>query len=98
MTTRRLAALAAASAGFVLAGRLCMAASHSDAPRIKLDPQANLTDVYAFIGGGAQPGQKFLNVVVHVRPFVEPGDGVIYDKFSDDVLYSIHLGGSRMVN
>ena len=26
------------------------AASHSDAPLIKQDPQANLTDVYAFIG------------------------------------------------
>ena len=26
------------------------AASHSDAPLIKQDPQANLTDVYAFVG------------------------------------------------
>ena len=25
-------------------------ASHSDAPLIKQDPQANITDVYAFIG------------------------------------------------
>ena len=29
---------------------LVYGSSHSDAPRIKQDPQANLTDVYAFVG------------------------------------------------
>lgn len=68
------------------------AASHSDAPLIKQDPQANLTDVYAFIGTKYNDSnQKVLNVLVSVRPFSEPGDGVIYDRFADDVLYSIHL-------
>lgn len=68
------------------------AASHSDAPLIKQDPQANLTDVYAFIGRHySNPKQKVLNVIVHVRPFSEPGDGVIYDRFADDALYSIHI-------
>jgi hypothetical protein len=68
------------------------AASHSDAPLIKQDPQANLTDVYAFIGTRYDdPGKKVLNVIVHVRPFSEPGDGVIYDRFADDALYSIHI-------
>ena len=66
------------------------ASSHSDAPLIKLDPQANLTDVYAFID--QKPGgQKLLVVEVSVRPFSEPGDGVMYDSFSSDALYSIHL-------
>ncbi len=32
-----------------------------------------------------------LNVIVHVRPFSEPGDGAIYDRFADDALYSIHV-------
>ncbi|MGB5774905.1 MAG: DUF4331 family protein, partial [Sedimenticolaceae bacterium] len=69
-----------------------MAASHSDAPLIKQDPQANLTDVYAFIGTGYDdPAEEVLNVVVSVRPFSEPGDGVIYDRFADDALYSIHI-------
>lgn len=69
-----------------------LAASHSDAPLIKQDPQANITDVYAFVGTKYNdPGQEMLNVVVHVRPFSEPGDGVIYDRFADDALYSIHL-------
>jgi hypothetical protein len=67
-------------------------ASHSDAPLIKQDPQANLTDVYAFLGRRYDdPGTKVLNVIVHVRPFSEPGDGVMYDRFADDALYSIHI-------
>lgn len=60
-------------------------ASHSDAPMIKQDPQANITDVYAFISQGG------LNVITHVRPFSEPGDGPHYDRFADDALYSIHI-------
>lgn len=68
------------------------ASSHSDAPRIKQDPQANLTDVYAFIGTRYNdPSQKVLNVLVSVRPFSDPGDGVIYERFADDAQYSIHI-------
>jgi hypothetical protein len=68
------------------------ASSHSDAPLIKQDPQANLTDVYAFIGTKYDdPAQSVLNVIVSVRPFSDPGDGVIYDRFADDALYSIHI-------
>ncbi len=78
------------------------AASHSDAPLIKQDPQANLTDVYAFVGTKYNdPREKVLNVVVHVRPFSEPGDGVIYERFADDARYSIHiadpLSGAELV-
>src|SRR5512133_3909742 len=52
------------------------ASSHSDAPLIKQDPQANLTDLYAFIGTKYDdPSVKVLNVLVSVRPFSEPGDG-----------------------
>ncbi len=68
-----------------LSGGAAHASSHSDAPLIKLDPQANLTDVYAFRRG------QSLVVEVSVRPFSEPGDGVTYDSFSDDALYSIHI-------
>ncbi len=66
------------------------AASHSDAPLIKLDPQANITDVYAFVRQ-RPTGERALVVEVHVRPFSEPGDGVMYDAFSADALYSIHI-------
>ena len=71
---------------------ICWAASHSDAPLIKQDPQANITDVYAFVGTRYNnPAQQVLNVLVSVRPFSDPGDGVIYDRFADDALYSIHI-------
>ncbi len=66
------------------------ASSHSDAPLIKLDPQANLTDVYAFLRNRPS-GETVLVVEVNVRPFSEPGDGAIYDTFSPDALYSIHI-------
>lgn len=68
------------------------ASSHSDAPLIKQDPAANLTDVYAFVGTKYDgSGTNVLNVVVNVHPFCEPGDGVIYDRFADDALYSINI-------
>jgi hypothetical protein len=94
-----MAAMLAAGAALALPGLPVRAASHSDAPLIKLDPQANLTDVYAFIR--IVNGVKVLNVIVNCRPFSNPGDGVTYEKFSDDALYSIHIadpatGATRM--
>ena len=77
---------------FLVGNQGSWAASHSDAPLIKQDPQANITDVYTFVGTKYNdPDQRVLNVVTHVRPFSEPGDGVIYDRFADDALYSIHI-------
>lgn len=81
----------------VLATTLCfshtpkaLASSHSDAPLIKLDPQANLSDVYAFIRMRPS-GEKVLVVEVNVHPFCEPGDGLMFDAFSPDAMYSIHI-------
>jgi hypothetical protein len=77
---------------FLLSPGGAWGANHSDAPLSKQDPQTNLTDVYAFIGTKYNdPAQKVLNVIVHVRPFSEPGDGAIYDRFADDARYSIHV-------
>lgn len=68
------------------------ASNHSDAPLIKQDPQANLTDVYAFIGTQYDnPSIKVLNVSMSFRPFSEPGDGAQYERFADDARYSIHI-------
>jgi hypothetical protein len=84
--------LAIVCLGLSFLGVAAWASSHSDAPLIKQDPQANLTDVYTFIGTKYNDvNVKMLNVIVHVRPFSEPGDGVIYDRFADDALYSIHI-------
>lgn len=66
--------------------------SHNDAPRIKQDPQANLTDVYAFIGTKYDdPSIEVLNVIANVRPFSEPGDGPHYERFAPDARYSLHI-------
>jgi hypothetical protein len=92
MQLLKAAALFAAGAALLFSGIPTQAASHSDAPLIKQDPQANITDVYAFIGTKVNNAkQKVLNVIVHVRPFSEPGDGVMYERFADDALYSIHI-------
>jgi len=81
-----LAALPAIAAG------PAVASNHSDAPLIKQDPQANLTDVYAFIGTRYDnPSIKVLNVSMSFRPFSEPGDGAIYERFASDARYSIHI-------
>ncbi|MFI4882556.1 MAG: DUF4331 family protein, partial [Phycisphaerales bacterium JB064] len=83
--------LAAAGAAWV-ATPTTLASSHSDAPLIKQDPQANLTDVYTFVGTKYDdPSVQVLNIVANVRPFSEPGDGPHYERFADDALYSLHV-------
>ena len=65
-------------------GPAALASNHSDAPLIKQDPQANLTDVYAFIGTRYDnPSIKVLNVSMSFRPFSEPGDGAQYERFAE---------------
>ncbi|HEX8372329.1 MAG TPA: DUF4331 family protein, partial [Chthoniobacterales bacterium] len=88
-TTKLGAGIACAIASLFSPLPSSLASSHSDAPLIKLDPQANLTDVYSFIRNRPS-GEKVLVVEVSVRPFSEPGDGAMYEAFSPDALYSIH--------
>ncbi len=84
--------VACAIVATLLGGSAARAANHSDAPLIKLDPQVNLTDTYAFVGTKSHnPSVRVLNVVVQVRPFSEPGDGAIYDRFSPDARYSVNI-------
>ncbi len=90
MNCKRLFSAIGAVSLFALSGIAALASSHSDAPLIKLDPQANLTDVYAFIRQRPS-GERVLVMEVSVHPFSEPGDGVMYDAFADDARYSIHI-------
>lgn len=71
-----------------------VAASHSDAPMMITDPAANITDVYAFVGNNAR-GEKVLNLIMQTNPLEDPGNGVIFYKFDDDLLYSFHLAKIR---
>lgn len=77
ITTPRLAEpkgiAGAAAAVLALSAALVWGASHSDAPLISLDPQANITDVYAFVGTKYDaPATNVLNVVVQVFNRVFP--------------------------
>jgi hypothetical protein len=90
MQRKHLASVGVAALVLALGSGTAWASSHSDAPLIKLDPQANLTDVYTFVGTNAS-GVKSLNILIAVRPFCQAGDGGEYDKFSDDAQYSIHI-------
>ena len=88
--TKLIFGIALAASALVALTPTSQASSHSDAPLIKLDPQANLTDVYTFVRTRAS-GERVLVVEVSVRPFSEPGDGGEYEAFSDDARYSIHI-------
>jgi hypothetical protein len=89
---KRAMAAAVGTAAMIAAAPAVLASNHSDAPLIKQDPQANLTDVYAFIGTQYNnPSIKVLNVSMSFRPFSEPGDGAQYERFADDARYSIHI-------
>lgn len=92
MTNLKRACLAAAATvGAVSA----FGASHNDAPMINMDPSANITDVYAFVGKN-HIGQKVLNIVMTVNPLEDPGNGVNYYRFDDNVMYSIHLEKAKI--
>lgn len=89
---KRLTVLAGGTLLGCTAALTALASSHSDAPRIKQDAQANLSDVYAFIGRSyANPEQTVLNVAFNTHPFSEPGDGAQYERFADDARYSVHI-------
>ncbi len=63
------------------------ASSHREAPAISTDPAADNTDVYAWVCGSP----KALCIVANYNPLELPEGGPNYNKFSDDVLYQIHV-------
>ncbi|MFO0593112.1 MAG: DUF4331 family protein, partial [Polyangiaceae bacterium] len=73
---------------------VAMASSHREAPAIAEDPAADNTDLYAFVDAAGQN----LIVLANYIPLEEPAGGPNFHKFSDDVLYEIHLvrGGSDL--
>lgn len=65
------------------------ASSHREAPGITDDPAADLTDVYAFTCN--ENGVASLCIVANSNPLELPEGGPNFHKFSDDVLYQLHL-------
>jgi hypothetical protein len=64
------------------------ASSHREAPSIASDPDADNTDVYAWVSPGSHDR---LYVIANWIPFEEPAGGPNFHRWSDDVLYEIHL-------
>ncbi|MET0596168.1 MAG: DUF4331 domain-containing protein, partial [Polyangiaceae bacterium] len=76
-------------AGALTVGSLANASSHREAPMISTDPSADNTDLYAWTC--TENGVKSLCIVANYIPLELPEGGPNYNKFSDDVLYQIHL-------
>src|SRR6266851_5876514 len=70
---------------FMLPGR---ASSHREAPLISNDPQADNTDVYAFVSPDAP---DTVTLIASYIPFENPQGGPNFYRFGDNVLYEIHI-------
>ena len=68
------------------------AASHREAPKIALDPTADITDVY-FFRSWEDPSRVVL--IMNVIPGQEPSSGPNYFNLDEDVLYVMHLDVDR---
>jgi hypothetical protein len=64
------------------------ASSHSEAPMISEDPQADATDLYAF---RSPENPDRMVILANYIPLEEPGGGPNYTLFSDNVLYEIKV-------
>jgi Domain of unknown function (DUF4331) len=64
------------------------ASSHREAPAISTDPAADNTDLYAWVTPGSHDK---LWIIANWIPLEEPAGGPNFHKFSDDVLYEIHV-------
>jgi hypothetical protein len=71
-----------------IAPLVAFASSHREAPAISLDPAADNTDLWAWIKPGTHDR---LYIVAAYNPLEEPSGGPNFHKFSDDVLYEIHV-------
>jgi len=72
--------------GMVALGGASRASSHREAPAIAADPEADNTDLYAWVDGNGN-----LVIVANYIGFEAPNAGPNWEKFSDDVLYEIHI-------
>jgi hypothetical protein len=64
------------------------ASSHREAPLISNDPQADNTDVYAFVSPDAP---DTVTLIASYIPFEDPQGGPNFYRFGDSVLYSFNI-------
>lgn len=81
-------------------GTTSFAASHREAPLMALDPAADISDVYAFVGYDEEnlrraPADRKVTLIMNVVPSQEPSSGPNYFAFGDDVRYQIVVDNDR---
>jgi uncharacterized protein DUF4331 len=64
------------------------ASSHREAPLISNDPQADNTDVYAFV---SPDRPDTVTIIANYIPLEEPAGGPNFATFGEDVLYALHV-------
>ena len=64
------------------------ASSHREAPLISNDPQADNTDVYAFV---SPDRPDTVTIIANYIPLEEPAGGPNFAGFGDNVLYGLHI-------
>jgi len=64
------------------------ASSHREAPLISGDPQADNTDLYAFV---SPDRPDTVTIIANYVPLEEPAGGPNFASFGDDVLYALHV-------
>src|SRR5215831_16314931 len=89
MKLRRFSASSVALSSTLFLAGIARASSHREAPAIAGDPAADNTDLYAWVCD--EGGTKSLCIVANYNPLELPEGGPNYAKFSDDVLYQLHI-------
>ena len=89
MKLRRFSASSVALLSTLSLAGIARASSHREAPAIVEDPAADNTDLYAWTCD--QSGTKSLCIVANYIPLELPEGGPNFHKFSDDVLYQLHI-------
>jgi hypothetical protein len=64
------------------------ASSHREAPLISNDPQADNTDLYAFV---SPDRPDTVTIIANYIPLEEPAGGPNFASFGEDVLYALHV-------
>jgi Domain of unknown function (DUF4331) len=77
---------------------LLFASSHREAPITALDPNADITDVYAFRSYDAQShdtNPPSITMILNVNPFLEPANGPNWFPFDPRILYQIKVDNDQ---
>ncbi len=81
-------AVAVSGSAALLAAEIGAASSHREAPLIMNDPQADNTDVYAFVSPDAP---DTTTLIANWLPFEEPAGGPNFYQFAEDARYDINI-------